>query len=159
MAIKTEKIEIIGINVSDVDKAVALFREMFGIEFISTVLGPDDTPIVNVAPRTGEVFTDSQTAQARPTRIAIDTRGYFELMESHRDAAQDGMRNIHFKVDDIDAAIAEMQRLGVRLVGNVLVGTMREAIFDAGDLFGCRICLVQYPGPSLMEALTDKPAR
>src|SRR5690606_13284497 len=109
--------------------------------------------IEDVAVPTGVKHPDARFGAARPTFIALDTSGFFELMQSHRDAAHDGMRNIHFKVDDLDAAIESVQQLGVRLVGNVRIGGMREAIFQADDLYGVRLCLVEYTEPSLAEAI------
>jgi catechol 2,3-dioxygenase-like lactoylglutathione lyase family enzyme len=154
VVIKVERIEIAGINVHDVAAAEKKFSELFGIEFLSAVMFTE-AEIVHIPPKTGEKAEDPRTI-TQPTRISIDTKGYFELVESHEDSSRDRMRNIHFKVPDIDEAIAEMQSHGVRLVANVLVGTMREAVFEADDLFGLRICLVEYSEPSLIEALVAK---
>lgn len=148
MTIAVEKIEIVGVDVPDVARARNLFATLFGLDFGETVLGADSLT-EDVPTRSGAVHTDERSVRGRPTRIAIDRSGLFELVEETRPA----MRNIHFKVADIDDAVAQMDEHGIRCVSNHRVRGMREAIFDARDLFGLRLCFVQYDAPTLIDAI------
>ena len=150
---KVERIEVLGINVTDLQKATALFSKLFGIEFRSFDFGrevkvhamPVDAP--DVAP-----------LNQATTRIAIDPTGFLELIQTSPALGPDGFRNIHFKVDDIEAAKAEMRSHGIRLITDIRVGNLREAIFHPDDLFGIRVCLIQYDAPSMVEAVLEAPA-
>ncbi|MFQ5826855.1 MAG: VOC family protein [Dehalococcoidia bacterium] len=58
----------------------------------------------------------------------------------------EGVHALSFKVDDLDAAVAELQRRGLRLVSRATVGRIREAHFHPKDTHGFMIELVEHPG-------------
>ena len=77
-----------------------------------------------------------------------------ELIQTSPPVDDEGMRNIHFKVSDIDAAVAHLRSQGFRVVANMRIGGLREAVFDSSQLHGMRMCLVEYDAPSMIEAMT-----
>lgn len=145
---KIERMEAAGIQVQDIDSAIALLSQALGLEF--TKLKPGvDYELRDL--QAGDAI--DATPVTIGATIAIDAHGYLELVESPSE--REGHRNIHFKVIDIDAAIAELRGRGVRLVRDVNAGSVREAIFDHRDTHGIRLCLVAYEGRSLLQALLN----
>ncbi len=145
---KVEKIEVFGIDVKNLEKAMTFFSEVFNIEFQHFRLGQD------IAVQASAVDAqDAKQPDLSATRIAIDKSGFFELIETQPAPEREGNRNIHFKVSDIGEAKAELQRRGVRVVADHRVGGLREVILHPDDVFGIRLCLIEYNAPSMIEAL------
>lgn len=73
-------------------------------------------------------------------RLAIDRTECFELVEFPNEPEE--TRNIHFRVDDIDAASAYVMSQGLRMVRDLTAGAVRETIFHSDDLNGveCASC-------------------
>jgi catechol 2,3-dioxygenase-like lactoylglutathione lyase family enzyme len=153
MTIAVERIEVLGVNVRDLPEAEELFSRLFGLSFKSIVLNGPDIATERVPLKSGEEIADPNSVQDLPVPLAIDPTGFFELIETPDGQQANTMRNIHFKVTDIEAAIAEMQAHGIRVLGNLRCGGVREVIFHPDDLFGVRLCFVQYSGPSMIESM------
>ena len=98
----------------------------------------------------------NSTAELAKIRIAMDTKGYLELVEYTPPVQKEGLRNIHFKVRDIEKAKAEMKKKGLRLMVDARVGGLKEAIYHPDDMFGVRFCLVEYDAPTMVEACQQK---
>ncbi|MES2482273.1 MAG: VOC family protein [Pseudomonadota bacterium] len=145
---KVEKIEVFGIDVKNLEKAMTFFSEVFNIEFQHFRLGQD----IAVQPSAVDA-ADAKQPDLSATRIAIDKRGFFELIETKPEPKREGNRNIHFKVSDMDEAKTELQRRGVRVVADHRVGGLREVILHPDDVFGIRLCLIEYNAPTMIEAL------
>ena len=140
---KVEKIEVFGIDVKNLEKAMTFFSEVFNIEF-------QHFRLVQASAVDAQ---DAKQPDLSATRIAIDKSGFFELIETQPAPEREGNRNIHFKVSDIGEAKAELQRRGVRVVADHRVGGLREVILHPDDVFGIRLCLIEYNAPSMIEAL------
>ena len=56
----------------------------------------------------------------------------------------EGLHAVSFKVPNLDEAIAELQAKGLRLVGRIDLGGIREAQFHPKDSFGVMIELCEY---------------
>ncbi|WP_408899754.1 hypothetical protein ACJ5H2_22885 (plasmid) [Nocardioides sp. R1-1] len=139
--------EYLGIVVDDLEAGVQRFSDLFDLEF--EILNIDDLEVRT----TDGAIPDAQAPQSR-MRVAVDSSGFFELVEVA--GADEGFRNIHFRVDSVEDAIAELSGRGLHLVRHFVVGQMREAIFASDDLFGLRVCLLEYAGPSLSAAMRAK---
>ena len=50
--------------------------------------------------------------------------------------------------------VAHLRSQGFRVVANMRIGGLREAVFDSSQLHGMRMCLVEYDAPSMIEAMT-----
>lgn len=147
---KLERMELVGLEVSDLETAMQEFGDLLGVEFIR--MDFDESSDIEYLPTDGD-----PRALAADMSMAMDTSGYLELMQSHPPTTRERVRNIHFKVDDIESAIEEMRSKGHRLVANMRIGRMREAVFGARELHGLRMCIVQYDGPSMIEAMLSQP--
>jgi catechol 2,3-dioxygenase-like lactoylglutathione lyase family enzyme len=155
MSITIERIEALGVRVRDLPKAEELFSRLFGLDFKSIVYAGLDAPRELVPLKSGELNPDPNTVlgQSGGLPLAIDPTGVFELIETPEGQPANAVYNIHFKVADIDAATAEMQANGIRVISSIRSGGLREVVFHPDDLVGVRICLVEYSGPSLIESI------
>lgn len=145
-----QKMELVGLNVRDIDAAMDVFSRLLGVEFVRFDF-TDETPIGRFS-----VDGDDQGALSpRGTIVAMDRTGYIELIQTDPPTEDEGLRNIHFKVSDIDAAVEDLRSRGFRIVANMRIGKLREAVLDPTDLHGVRLCLVEYDAPSMIEAMTD----
>lgn len=147
---RVERMELIGVVVDDLDAAVARYSDLFGLEFVVF------TPGVDYALTGASSDTGDPTPLPGGIRMAMDTSGCFELIGIP--GAEEGVRNIHFRVDDMEAAIEQFVSRGLPVVQDLRAGTVREVIFDSRELNGVRMCLVHYKGPSFAEALAASPA-
>ncbi len=146
---RIESMELLGVGVDDFDGALEMFSGLFGLEFQVFTPGLDYELV--------DLDLDAEDHQPPPRgRIAMDATGCFEIIEIP--GAREGFRNIHFRVDDIDAAIAHAKARGLRVVRDLRAGNVREVIFDAATLHGIRLCFVQYEGASFAAALAASPA-
>lgn len=150
---KLERMELVGLEVSDLDAAVKKFEDLLGVDFIRIEF--DGSVRIEELPA-----DEPPHAQSTRMSMAMDRAGYLELIQAHPPTTHERVRNIHFKVDDIEAAIVEMRGKGYRLVSNIRIGRMREAVWGAREAHGLRMCMVQYDGPSMIEAMVeDAPAQ
>lgn len=148
---KVERMEVVGVNVKNLDQAMKVFSEILEVEFVDFRFGQDVK--VQSAPTDA---ADVKTLSFKGTRIAIDPKGYMELIETTPATENEGFRNIHFKVPDIEEAKAELKRKGIRVIADTKVGGLKEVIFNPDDLHGIRLCLTEYDAPSMIEALMQK---
>lgn len=143
---KYERMELLGVMVQDLDKAMALFGDLFDLEFEQLVF-PDDIDFEDIpVDEPGEVL--------RPLdgfRCAFDRSGFFELIE--RPEGPEGVWSLHYKVTDLDEAKARFLGKGLRLVREFVLGNARELVFASDNSHGLRICLLEYEGEVLTDAM------
>ncbi len=144
---RMERMEFLGVVVDDLEAGVRRFSEVFGLDF--EIL---DMAELNVEVADG-VMPDPKAPQSG-MRVALDSSGFFELVEVA--GMEEGFRNVHFRVDNMAEAIAHLSGTGLRLVRQFVVGGMKEAIFAAEDLYGIRVCLLEYAGSSLAAAMRSE---
>lgn len=144
------RMEVVGLTVRDIDAAIADFERLLGTTFLRFTF-TSDTPIEHL-PCDGD---DAAALSPVGTVVAIDLAGYVELIQTDPPVERDGMRNIHLKVDDIDGVIERLRSSGLRVVANMRIGGLREAIVDPEDMHGLRLCLVAYEAPSMIEAMLE----
>lgn len=147
---KIERMELLGVVVTDLDEAVERYTRVFGLEF--RVFTPGESyPLVDAIE-----INDAAAQIPAGGRIAMDTSGMFELIELPDE--QPGFRNIHYRVDDIEAAKAHFIAEGLTVVRDLYAGPIREVIFDGSTFGGIRVCLMQYEGASFAEVATTGSA-
>lgn len=143
---KFERMELLGVMVQDLDKAMALFGNLFDLEFEQLIF-PDEIDFEDIPiGDPGEVL--------RPLdgfRCAFDNSGFFELIE--RPEGPEGVWSLHYKVSDLDEAKERFLGKGLRLVREFVLGNARELVFASDDSHGLRICLLEYEGARLTDAM------
>jgi catechol 2,3-dioxygenase-like lactoylglutathione lyase family enzyme len=145
---KWQKMEIVGVTVSDFDQAVADFTDLFGVEFLQWLSPPADYEAFPIA---GSEHIPQ--GPSSPRRVAIDRSGVWELVETPQ--GEEGFYNIHLKVEDIEAAKEELLAKELRLIRDLRIGRLREAVFMGERLHGIRLCVAQYDG----EVFVDEALR
>lgn len=126
---KVERIDHVHIAVKDLDKACKFFEDALGVEFSKDIFAPT----VNTRSRMDPLGLEIVESTSPDGVIAkfIDKRG-------------EGVQCVSFKVSDLDSAVNELLAKGVRLVGRVEVGNVREAQFYPKDSHGVMIELIEY---------------
>jgi predicted enzyme related to lactoylglutathione lyase len=147
---RIDAMQLFGISVHDLDAEVKRYSALFGIEFKVFTAGVDYAMTTSVPP--GE---DRAPRLPANVRIAVDTSDCFELLEMPD--IPEGCRNIHFRVDDMDAAVAHLVSHGLTVVQDIRAGDAREVIFDSSGTNGMRLCLLEYAGASFAAALAGSP--
>ena len=146
---KIEKMGHIGIDVKNLDEAVKRFSDVFGITFVN--LQEEGVEVE----RTATEHAD-RTFEETKVKIAIDRTGFFALAESIPPIEKEGVSALHVKVSNLEQAKAEMEQKGIRPIMTVKVGSIKEAVYSAGDLHGIRFVLMEYEAPTLIDAILDK---
>lgn len=152
-----EKMELVGINVKNLDDAIKRFSDLFGIEFVTWHERVDSG---DLKIRREKRITEHANRSFEETKIkaAIDRTGFLELVESTPPTEKEGLRNVHFKVRNLEEAKAEMERKGVRLLSDARINGLKEAVFCPDDLHGVRVALVEYDAPTLVDAVLTETA-
>lgn len=146
-----ETMPLVGVLVHDLDATIAQYGKLFDLEFITFVAGVD----YELHYESGREGDTSQQIPQQP-RIAFDTKDQFEIIEMPD--APEGLRNVHYRVDDMDAALAHFAAQGLVPAQVIQAGTAKEVVFDSTGLSGLRLCLIEFEGPSFAEALAASPA-
>ena len=141
---KIEKIAGTLISVKNIDETVKFFSDLLGITFEEV---PPDIKRIKTITK----YADP-AAEVVKMRIAISPTG-LELVETDPPPEKEGLRSVMFKVPDLEQAKADMQKKGVRLIADIKLGGLKEALFRADDLHGTRVALVEYNTPTVMEAI------
>lgn len=145
-----EPMPLLGVTVKNFEEEIRRYSKMFDVEFLVF------TPAVDYHlsyESTGA--EDTSTPLPSGLRIAVDTSDMFELVDLP--GADEGIRNIHYRVDNLDRAVAHFVEHGLTLLHVVQAGDAREAIFDATSLNGVRMCLMEFEGDSFAAALAASP--
>lgn len=126
---KVESIDRVFVAVKDLEAASKLFSDILGLKF-------------------GEVKVD-EGQQTKYTRSAIG----LELIQSTTpdgpvarsiERRGEGLYAAVLKVSDIGLAIEELQKKGLRLLGQSKIGGLKEAFFHPRDSHGLMIALCEY---------------
>ena len=144
---KVEKLEVVAVDVKNLDQAIKMFSDILETTFVKIPERKRKKTITEVADRAFEEIKYN---------VAIDRTGFLELIESIPPIENEGVRNIHFKVPNIEQAKEELKRKGIRLLADIVSPGFKEAIFNPDDVHGIRLCLIEYEAPTLVDALLPK---
>ncbi len=149
---KIEKIDRVVINVKDLVEAEGFFSDLF-----KTAFDEYADRIMKGEVKRERILTEyaDPSFEERGLKVAHSPIG-LELIETIPSLEKEGVRSIVLKVTDLEEAKAEMKRKGVRLLVEVKLGGLREAIFCPDDLHGVRLCLAEYQTPTVIEAILKK---
>lgn len=140
---KIEKLDRVAVNVNNLDEAVQLFSDILGMRFDMVPAGRRKKTITEHANR---AFEESRN------KVAVSTEG-LELVEMPQPRPKEGLRSFHLKVTNLEEARAEMKAKGIRLLAELELGGLKEAIYSPDDLHGLRLVLVEYEAPTAISAM------
>jgi methylmalonyl-CoA/ethylmalonyl-CoA epimerase len=143
---KIEKIDRVVLAVDDVNKAADFFASLLGIQFDEPVVAEE----LNIRVRYSSLGLQLNEAITPESDVAkfLKKRG-------------GGCYCVVFRADDVDEAVKEFTAKGVRHVGRVRVGKLREEVFHPADTYGLMIVVCQYPEkhPATIAALEFEPKK
>lgn len=126
---KVEKIDHIHVYVKDLKAATGLFSKIMGTRFSDPVV-VEKFNLRSVLEPLGIELIESTTPDGPVARF-VEKRG-------------EGMAAISLKVPDIEAAKRDLQSLGLRVVGELVTGGLKEVQFHPADSHGVMIELCEY---------------
>lgn len=148
---KIERISAVAVDVKNLDEAVKLFSDLFGFAF-------DKIPFNEIKKVKTLTEHADRTYEEQKYEAAISPVGDPALdvgleLIAMPPFQREGLRALGLKVSDLEQAKAEMKEKGIRLLADVVVGGVKEAIYD---LHGVRLALSEYEAPTLMDAILQK---
>jgi methylmalonyl-CoA/ethylmalonyl-CoA epimerase len=147
--LKNWKFSHVSLVVKDMDKAIKYF-EGLGLGPFPPFLGGPGMPF------TGKMIRGKPADYDMDLRLAKGDMGGmgFELVQPLKgksvykeflDKKGEGVHHIAFFVDDVDAEIVDMQKLGFKVVQSGAMSNSKWAYFDTDKLGGMMIELCQRP--------------
>jgi methylmalonyl-CoA/ethylmalonyl-CoA epimerase len=144
MQLKIEKIDHVAIRVKDLAKARKFFSELFEMDFRS--LGNSvELDIKSIMDTNGIELVEPFLPDGPNSRLIAK---YGE-----------GLTLLSLKVSNLDQAVEDIKKKGVRITAQIQSGDMRMAILHPKDTFGVQIELIEYKGehPTITAAKGYKP--
>lgn len=141
------KFDRVTINVRNLETAKQFFSELLETEF-------EDLP-EEILSGTLKVEYSPPPDNFGKRRFAISPVG-IELFETEPPVEKEGVRNVMWRVDNLEQAKEEMKRRGIRHLFDAKCGRWQEAIYSADDMYGVRWVLTEYEGDSVFEAMLKK---
>ncbi len=141
---KVEKLDHIHIYVKDLDKAMARFEDLLGVKFTG--------PFMEFADEWG-----SKGAFAPPgIDLEAPTRQDSAVAKVIERSGEGLVGGASFKVADIESSIAELESKGMKLLGRITMGGLKEAWFHPAGAHGVLIELCEYQAANALEASLQK---
>jgi methylmalonyl-CoA/ethylmalonyl-CoA epimerase len=137
-----EKIERIAIGVKSLEKAKIFFSDLLGITFDET-LSDEHLNIRAAYSAFGIELVESMATDSVIDKF-VKTRG-------------EGVFCVVIKVTDMKAAVEKMEKSGMRRVGDLNFGGLKEVAFHPKESYGIQIVLAEYSArhPATIAALEN----
>ena len=132
------KLERVAINVKNLDEAKKFFSDLLNTTFEDLC----DSSLMKVTPTPPEAFK---------RRSALSPIG-IELYETDPPVEKEGVRNITWRVDNMEEAKEWHKKRGIRQIREIKVGTFTSAVFSPDDVYGVRWAVEEYHGKTVREA-------
>ena len=140
-----EKIDHVHIYVKDLEKAVARFEDLLGVKFAPIMTeGLEDVGVKGTFALPGLDVSQATTPDSPVARV-IERMG------------EGLVGGVSFKVPDLEAAVAEFESKGMKLLGRLDMGGLKEAWFHPRDAHGLFVEFCEYQAASAVEAVYQKP--
>lgn len=140
------KLDRVTINVKNLEEAKKFFSELLETTF-------EDMPEEMVDGRLKlEIIPPMKDFKFR---FAISPLG-IELFETTPPVEVEGVRNVTWRVENIEEAKREMSLRKIGHVFDARCGRWKEAVYRAEDMYGVRWVLNEYEGESVIRAMVQK---
>ncbi len=126
---KIERIDRVVIAVKNLDESIKFFSDLLGIKFDPA--GSSDELLVRAAYSPSGIELMEASHSESPVGKFVEKRG-------------EGLYAVVFKVSNIEEATAELERKGIRKVGRLDLGALKEVIFHPKDTHGVMVILAEY---------------
>ena len=126
---KVRRIDHIHIYVKDIERAKSLFGRLFDTEFSPNTVDEKYGMCLSIDPLGIELI--APLTPDSPIAKDIERRG-------------EGVHGISLKVDDVEEAATDLEAAGLKVVGRVDAGGLKEVQFHPRDTFGLMVEICQY---------------
>ena len=126
---KIERIDRVVIAVKNLDESMKFFSDLLGIKFDPT--GSSDEQLVRAAYSPSGIELMEATQPDSPVGKFVEKRG-------------EGLYAVVFKVPNIEEASAELEKKGIRNVGKLDLGALKEAMYHPKDTRNVMVILAEY---------------
>ncbi len=126
---KIERIDRVVIAVKNLDESMKFFSDLLGIKFDPT--GSSDEQLVRAAYSPSGIELMEATQPDSPVGKFVGKRG-------------EGLYAVVFKVPNIEEASAELEKKGIRNVGKLDLGALKEAMYHPKDTRNVMVILAEY---------------
>ncbi len=146
------KFDRVTINVKNLEESKKFFSDLLNTTF-------EDEPEEFLSGKIDFIITPKPDSFLK-FRFAVSPIG-LELFEPYPTIEKEGVRNVTWRVDDIQEAMKEMTKRGFKPVFETRAGAWKEAVYSADNMHGVRWVLNEYPGNSVMKSILmkDKPKK
>ena len=128
---KVERLDHVHIYVKDIDKAIAFFSEVLETKFSDFIVMAEEGSKLKATLEPLGLEIIQPTSPDSPVARSIERHG-------------EGLAAISLKVPDIEQATAELEARGLKVVGRMKLGGLKEVQFHPKDAFGVMIELAEY---------------
>ena len=137
---KIERIDRVSIAVKDLEKAMQFFSDLLGTKF--------DEVRENDHLKIRATYGDDGIELVQPTDESSSVDKFIQ-------SRGEGVLTVALKVPDLEEAQKSLQEKGLRLIGEIRRGGLKEAVFHRRDSYGVQITLCEYevPHPATCAAL------
>ena len=150
-SVEIEGIDRLVIGVKDMDKALAFFSAVMGVELVEPRSAAHVMSGCRIAMSLDQrLELISPVAEILPDMNPPDPRGLAKRLEEQGDGL---LYALIFKVKDLDQAVANAQQHGVRITGNRIKfarddilgrSNFKEVVFNEEDTFGIKMAFAEY---------------
>jgi catechol 2,3-dioxygenase-like lactoylglutathione lyase family enzyme len=144
------KLDRVTINVKNLEESKKFFSKLLNTTF-------EDEPVEFLNGKI-EFKIEPKPDNFAKFKFAVSPIG-IELFEPYPPPEKEGIRNVTWRVEDIDEAREEMKQSGIRRVFDTQAGSWRESVYSADDMHGVRWVLNEFPGKSVMKAILKEPKK
>ncbi|MCX6000321.1 MAG: VOC family protein [Chloroflexi bacterium] len=141
---KVEKIDHVHIYVRDIEKSIQRLEYLLGVKF-GEVMKEELEAFGAVG-----AFAPPGLDISQPTSPDSPTAKIIERM------GEGLVGGASFKVQDIEAGIAELESKGMKLLGSLEIGGLKEAWFHPKDSCGLMIELCEYDAENALAAVRQR---
>ena len=139
-----EKLDHIHVYVRDLDKAIRRFEDLLGVKFGEAMTEGLENLGVKGAFAPPGIDVSQPTSPDSPVAKVIERMG------------EGLVGGASFKVADIEASIVELESKGLRLLGRIEIGGLKEAWFHPKEACGLLIELCEYREENALEAVRQQ---
>lgn len=149
--VEIEGIDRLVIGVKDMDRALSFFSAVMGVKFVELKgLAPDMSGCRVAISLDKRLELISPVAEKLPDMNPPDPIGLARRLEQQGDGL---LYALVLRVKDLDQAVANAERHGVRLTGNRVefprdeqlgLRDIKEVVFNEEDTFGIKMAFAEY---------------
>lgn len=110
---KVDRIEHLGIAIKDIDKGVSFYKDMLGLD-VAPIMKEERVGVAMTFVDIGESSLELMSPLGEPPAGSVG-----DIMRKFIDSRGEGVHHLAIAVDDIEAALKELEEKGIALIDKV----------------------------------------